>query len=71
MSDDIKRIYNACDPFEPATAEYYHDCSKARGSSALTQKFQSHLAQTKDGTYLRFLLSGHIGCGKSRRNWRN
>jgi len=65
MSDDSKRIYNACDPFAPATAAYYHDCSEARGSSALTPQFQRHLAQTKEGTYLRFLLSGHIGCGKS------
>lgn len=63
MPDLLKQIYNACDPYTPATAEYYCDCSEARGSSALTQEFQRHLALAND--YLCFLLSGHIGCGKS------
>ncbi len=65
MDDILKQIYNACDPDKPATDEYYLDCSSARGSSALTQKFQSHLELTKPGDYLRFLFSGHLGCGKS------
>jgi hypothetical protein len=65
VDDILKQIYNACDPDKPATDEYYLDCSSARGSSALTQKFQSHLELTKLGDYLRFLFSGHLGCGKS------
>jgi hypothetical protein len=63
MKDDLKLIYNACDPYIPATAEYYYDCAEARGSSALCQEFQNHLALAKD--YLYFLFTGHIGCGKS------
>lgn len=63
MSDVLKQVYNACDPYEPATAEYYCDCSEARGSSALMGEFQQHLALAND--YLCFLCSGHIGGGKS------
>lgn len=63
MSDTIKQIYNACDPWMPAPPEYYYDCFVARGGSALTQEFQRHLALADD--YLSFLFSGHLGCGKS------
>ncbi|MEK7703230.1 MAG: hypothetical protein AAB317_04650 [Nitrospirota bacterium] len=63
--DILKLIYNACDPSLPATSEYYHDCSEARGSRALTEAFRSQLALVKDERYLCFLFSGHIGCGKS------
>ena len=63
MVDVLSEIYNACDPLEPATAEYYLDCSAVRGSSALTERFQSELTLARD--YLCFLFSGHIGCGKS------
>ncbi len=63
MEDDLKHIYNACDPYVPAPAEYYYDCAEARGSSALSQEFQNHLRLAKD--YLYFLFTGHIGCGKS------
>lgn len=63
MVDALRQIYNACDPYAPATAEYYCDCAEARGSSALSLEFQNHLRLAKD--YIYFLFSGHIGCGKS------
>jgi hypothetical protein len=63
MTDILKKIYNACDPYLPASAEYYFDCSEARGETALTPIVQKHLMRA-DG-YTCFLLSGHIGCGKS------
>jgi hypothetical protein len=63
MSDALKHIYNACDPYMPATAEYYYNCAEARGGSALVQEFQRHLFLAND--YIYFLFSGHIGCGKS------
>ncbi len=63
MDDVLKRIYNACDPYKPATTQYYFDCIAARGSTALTQEFQRHLTLAND--YLCFLFTGHIGCGKS------
>ncbi len=63
MTDELKRIYNACDPYLPAPADYYYDCAEARGSSALAKEFQRRLTLT-DG-YIYFLFSGHIGCGKS------
>jgi hypothetical protein len=64
MAEDVlKKIYNACDPNSPASAEYYFDCSEARGGTALPQVVQRHLRRADD--YTCFLLSGHIGCGKS------
>lgn len=63
MTDTLKKIYNACDPYLPASADYYYDCSEARGETALAQIVQNHLALANDHTC--FLLSGHIGCGKS------
>jgi hypothetical protein len=61
--NDLKHIYNACDPFVPATEEDYYDCSEARGSGSLTLEFQRHLGLAED--YLSFLFSGHLGSGKS------
>ncbi len=63
MNELLKHIYNACDPIKPATAEYYFDCGEARGEGALSEQFLSHLNLAND--YIRFLFSGHIGCGKS------
>lgn len=63
MVDALREIYNACDPYLPATWEYYYDCEEARGSSGLALEFQNHLRLAKD--YIYFLFSGHIGCGKS------
>jgi hypothetical protein len=63
MPDALKDIYNACDPYLPASAEYYSDCAAARGSGALSQEFQNRLRLANDYEY--FLFSGHIGCGKS------
>lgn len=63
MTDVLKKIYNACDPYLPASADYYYDCSEARGETALAQVVQNHLALANGHTC--FLLSGHIGCGKS------
>ena len=63
MSDALRSIYNACDPYVPATAEYYFNCVEARGGSALAHEFQRHLNFAKEHLY--FLFSGHIGCGKS------
>jgi hypothetical protein len=63
MSEILKLVYNACDPNEAATSQYYLDCGEARGASALTDRFLGHLALAND--YLCFLFSGHVGCGKS------
>lgn len=63
MLDVLKHVYNACDPNKPATEEFYLDCSAARGSSALTQRFLAHLRYANGPCC--FLFSGHIGCGKS------
>ncbi len=63
MSDVRADLYNACDPLTPATAEYYVDSSAVRGSNAFTKQVIGGLALSK--APLRFLFSGHIGCGKS------
>jgi hypothetical protein len=39
MSDILKHIYNACDPYEPASRQYYVDCKTSRGSSSLVSRF--------------------------------
>ncbi len=63
MTDALALMYNSFDPDKPAKPEYYLDCSRARGSSALVERFLSHLYRSDE--YLCFLFSGHIGCGKS------
>ncbi len=63
MNEILKLVYNACDPQEAASSQYYLDCGEARGESALTDRFLGHLALASD--YLCFLFSGHVGCGKS------
>ncbi len=65
MENPIKHIYNACNPYKPAASECYFDCSKARGSHVLVQEFQRRLALIEDSHFIRFLFTGHIGCGKS------
>ena len=63
MTDILKRVYNACDPYSPATPESYLDCAEVRGSAGLTDEFLGQLRLADD--HLCFLFSGHIGCGKS------
>lgn len=67
MDDALKRIYVACDPDKPATAQYYVDCGDARGETGLAKHFINHLegASGSEGDYIKFLFSGHLGCGKS------
>lgn len=63
MNEALKNIYNACDPSLPASSLYYFDCAEARGETALAKIVRRHL--TLADNHLCFLLSGHIGCGKS------
>ncbi len=63
MDEILKLVYNACDPHEAATSQYYLDCGEARGDSALTDQFLKYLDLAND--YLKVLFSGHVGCGKS------
>lgn len=67
MDEALRRIYAACDPNEPATPQYYIDCGEARGETGLARHFLNHLEgkSASEDDYLRFLFSGHIGCGKS------
>lgn len=64
MPDILKKIYNACNPLRPATAEYYVDCTQVRGSNAMAKQFIRALTLT-DNDYKHLLFSGHQGCGKS------
>src|SRR5207302_63328 len=59
----LKLVYNACDPYEPATSQYYYDCGEARGDSGLTDRFLREMKLAND--HLCLLFTGHIGCGKS------
>jgi hypothetical protein len=63
MNEALKNIYNACDPYLPASSQYYFDCAEARGEAAFAKFVCGHLKLADD--HLCFLLSGHIGCGKS------
>jgi len=60
----LTAIYNAFEPNVPATPRYYADCKEARGGSDLVKKMLKRLKSTKDKD-LRYLFTGHLGCGKS------
>jgi energy-coupling factor transporter ATP-binding protein EcfA2 len=57
-------IYNAFEPNVPADARFYADCKEARGGSALVKKMIMRLNSAKNEN-LRYLFTGHLGCGKS------
>ncbi len=63
MTELLKLVYNACDPYKPASKQYYYDCSAARGEGLLAQRFLDELNLANDN--LCYLFTGHIGCGKS------
>lgn len=73
MNSQIAKIYGACNPDNPASKEYYFDCSKARGGNVFVDQIKTHIAlanasmddapTAKD--YKSFLFTGHSGCGKS------
>ncbi len=73
MSSDLDKIYNACNPFLPATEKNYFDCRDARGGDAFLKNVFNNLKRTepiKRGEnakerFHHFLFSGHIGSGKS------
>jgi energy-coupling factor transporter ATP-binding protein EcfA2 len=56
-------IYNAFKPNDSAKTQYYEDCHKARGGKAFVKKIKDRLLAEQDN--LRFLFTGHVGCGKS------
>ena len=63
MTDILTTLYRACEPLEPATPEFYVDCSDVRGSNAFTKQFCKDLS--KATAKMKRLFSGHIGSGKS------
>lgn len=60
----LTAIYNAFEPNVPATPRYYADCKEARGGSDLVKKMIRRLNSAKNEN-LRYLFTGHLGCGKS------
>lgn len=60
----LTSIYNAFEPNIPATPRYYEDCKEARGGSDLVKKIIKTLKSAKDKD-IRYLFTGHLGCGKS------
>ena len=64
MDDQLKKIFNACNPNLAAEENYYADCHAARGGDVLARKVKKRLGFLED-SYLRFLFTGHIGSGKS------
>lgn len=66
MSSLINILHHACDPLKEAGEDFYYDCSEARGRGTLRQDFLQRLNQTLGSkNYVRYLFSGHAGCGKS------
>jgi energy-coupling factor transporter ATP-binding protein EcfA2 len=63
-SDKLTEVYNAFEPLIPADDPYYEDCREARGGDAIVRKIIQRLIKSK-GQSLRFLFTGHLGCGKS------
>ncbi len=60
----MTNIYNAFEPNVPANTRYYADCKEARGGSDLVRKMIRRLKNAKNES-LRYLFTGHLGCGKS------
>jgi hypothetical protein len=67
MDEAVKSIMVACDPEKPATADYFVDSDEARGETDLARYFMRLLEGMSgaEDKYLKFLFSGHLGCGKS------
>lgn len=65
LEEDRARLYNAFDPLAPADMGQYVDMDAVRGTEgALIKDVLRHIHLARDH-YVRFLFSGHIGCGKS------
>ncbi len=67
MSKINKVLQNIANAFEPnlkAASNYYTDCQEARGGGVLAKQVQKRL-ENKKFEHLRFLFTGHLGCGKS------
>jgi hypothetical protein len=60
----LTAIYNAFEPNLPASRTYYADCKEARGGSDLVKKMIRRLKSARNEN-LRYLFTGHLGCGKS------
>lgn len=67
MDEAVQQIMLACDPEKPATADYFVDSDEARGETDLTRRLVGLLKglSSAEDKYLKFLFSGHLGCGKS------
>lgn len=66
MADELlKRLYNACNPYAPATPGQYVDSDAARGNKDVAEDILSQLDKLESGEFLCYLFSGHWGCGKS------
>ncbi len=66
MDTPLARLFQACDPMKPATAQQYIDCSDVRGGHAFTERFMGALRNAgTSGGFMRYLITGHVGGGKS------
>lgn len=59
-----EKILNAFEPNVPAVSRYYAHTMEARGGSDLVKKIIRRLVGAKNEN-LRYLFTGHLGCGKS------
>lgn len=65
LENDHARVYNAFEPLEPASPDQYLDMDAVRGTEGtIIRDVLRHIRLARD-QYVRFLFSGHIGCGKS------
>jgi DNA polymerase III delta prime subunit len=64
INETLQNISNAFEPNLKATSNYYTDCQDARGGGVLAKQVQKRL-EAKKFEHLRFLFTGHLGCGKS------
>lgn len=59
----LKKLYNAFDPARAASDKEYVDLSRVRGGEVFIRRCRKEFGLAEKP--LRFLFSGHIGCGKS------
>lgn len=63
MNPHIKTIFNNCLSNEPASKDFYLDCSAARGGGTLVDELLRRLDLAEQPRAM--LFAGHVGCGKS------
>jgi hypothetical protein len=62
-ADILRKLLNNCDPYKPATEQFYVDCNAVRGGAVFSERLCTMLSESEGRIHT--LFTGHIGSGKS------